>query len=169
MTGSDLPQLTAPFLKNLRPLAPKDAEKLTEACQDAETQRWTNVPPAYTLDMAHAFIRGTECKWAMTDERDDFCGVIELRPRNDFLADLGYHTAPWARGQGFTTDAVVTVTEWAFGQGFHRIELKADVNNLASRRVAEKAGFAFEGVARGSQQLHGRFDDLAVYARLATD
>lgn len=169
MTPTDLPQLTAPYLKNLRPMAAKDAEKLTEACLDEDTVRFTSVPPAYTVDMAHAFISGDECKWTMTDERDEFCGVIEIRPLNEFTGEVGYHTAPWARGKGITTDALIAVTQWAFGEGFHRIEVKAYVENVASRRVAEKAGFIFEGVARGALHRGNEFHDLAVYARLASD
>lgn len=169
MPRSDSRYLDVPFLGNLRPMAHKDAEDLTLACRDAETLRWTTVPPAYTVDMAHSFIDNPACKWTMADAQDRFCGVIELRPKDDHTADVGYHTAPWARGQGMTTTALVKITDWAFTQGFHRVELRADVDNIASIRVAEKAGFIREGTERGAQYLHGRYNDMAVFARLATD
>jgi RimJ/RimL family protein N-acetyltransferase len=47
-----------------------------------------------------------------------------------------------------TTRALVLVTGLAFEQGAGRVQLRADVENVASRRVAEKAGFTAEGVLR---------------------
>jgi RimJ/RimL family protein N-acetyltransferase len=39
-------------------------------------------------------------------------------------------------------------------------------DNAASRRVAEKAGYQFEGIARGAWYNRGKHHDVAVYAVL---
>jgi RimJ/RimL family protein N-acetyltransferase len=45
------------------------------------------------------------------------------------------------------------------------VELICDVDNTASRRVAEKAGFVYEGVRRGS----GWFENVPEFVGLPRD
>jgi RimJ/RimL family protein N-acetyltransferase len=87
------------------------------------------------------------------------------------VAAIGYRTAPWARGQGVATTAVAAVARWAFGAlGMERISLPHDPENLASCRVAEKAGFRAEGTLRGAYRADdGTRHDEHVHARLSTD
>ncbi|OFS27112.1 hypothetical protein HMPREF3162_02765 [Brevibacterium sp. HMSC07C04] len=75
-------------------------------------------------------------------------------------------TAPWARGQGFMTAAVRLVTDFAFARGAQRVEICVHPDNAASRRVAEKAGFRFEGMRRNGEILRGEVRDLAVYSTI---
>jgi RimJ/RimL family protein N-acetyltransferase len=54
-----------------------------------------------------------------------------------------------ARGRGLTTRALHLISRWAFDElGCARLQLRADLLNLPSQRVAEKAGFTREGVLR---------------------
>jgi RimJ/RimL family protein N-acetyltransferase len=54
-----------------------------------------------------------------------------------------------ARARGIATDSVRVLCRWAFDVlGLDLIEWRAEVGNLASRRVAEKAGFRVEAVLR---------------------
>ncbi len=60
-------------------------------------------------------------------------------------AHIGYWIDKNYAGRGFTTDAVNTLTRFAFEQlGLHRIEINIRPENAASIRVAEKAGYLFE-------------------------
>lgn len=61
-------------------------------------------------------------------------------------------------------------SRWALEDlGFARVELRAAVENSASRRVAEHLGFTLEGVMRsGVPGQSGRFD-VALYSRLPSD
>ena len=52
--------------------------------------------------------------------------------------------------------------------GLRRVELNAAVDNPASRRVAEKAGFELEGVRRAWRSVGGVPTDFAVYAEPPT-
>jgi RimJ/RimL family protein N-acetyltransferase len=65
-------------------------------------------------------------------------------------AEIGYWTAPAARGRGIASGAVVTVTAWAFQAlgplGLQRVDLIHQVDNPASCRVAQKSGYALAGV-----------------------
>jgi ribosomal-protein-alanine N-acetyltransferase len=61
-------------------------------------------------------------------------------------AHIGYWIDKNYAGRGFTTDAVNTLTRFAFeGLGLHRIEINIRPENAASIRVAQKAGYIFEG------------------------
>ncbi|MGL5096173.1 MAG: GNAT family N-acetyltransferase, partial [Planctomycetia bacterium] len=54
---------------------------------------------------------------------------------------------------------------WAFAEtNLVRLEIVAAVDNHASRRVAEKAGAVFEGIARRRLLVHGASHDAAVYS-----
>ena len=50
--------------------------------------------------------------------------------------------AAWARNEGVATKALTLVADWAFQHvGLHVVELQTMIENSASERVAEKAGF----------------------------
>ena len=63
-------------------------------------------------------------------------------------AEIGYWTALAARGRGVAPAAVRAVTDWVFdafaGASLRQIMLVHDVDNPASCRVAEKAGYPFQ-------------------------
>jgi RimJ/RimL family protein N-acetyltransferase len=62
------------------------------------------------------------------------------------------------------------IGEWGFGTlGLERIELRIDVENIASERVAERAGFTREGVLRSVAFKEGLRADVAVWSRLRSD
>jgi [ribosomal protein S5]-alanine N-acetyltransferase len=85
------------------------------------------------------------------------------------VGEIGYWLRADARGAGLTTRAVRLAARWALArEGVERLQLRADVENVVSRRVAEKAGFTFEGVLRSahwSARL-GRRQDWAMYSLL---
>jgi RimJ/RimL family protein N-acetyltransferase len=50
-----------------------------------------------------------------------------------------------------------------------RIELVTDPDNVASQRVAEKAGFVREGILRAYHEHRGRRVDVVMFSLLPTD
>ena len=61
-------------------------------------------------------------------------------------AHIGYWIDRSYAGRGYTTQAVNLLTEYGFSVlALHRIEINLRPENAASRRVAEKAGYVFEG------------------------
>jgi RimJ/RimL family protein N-acetyltransferase len=86
------------------------------------------------------------------------------------VAEVGCLVAPWARGRGYATAALRTISAWAFAElGLDRLVWRAHLGNEASRRVAEKAGFTVEGIERAGCEQRGERRDAWVAARLATD
>jgi RimJ/RimL family protein N-acetyltransferase len=166
----------------LRALEERDIDAVTQGARDPETIRWTTVPDPYRRRDAEVFVheygpgvwsRGAGALFGIGDPADDaYRGVIELRlsASDPAVADVGFAVAPWARGRGFAPAALAAVTGWGFtALGLTRIEWRANVGNTASRRVAEKAGFRFEGTARAALNHRGKRVDAWVGAVLSTD
>ncbi|MGL4175235.1 MAG: GNAT family N-acetyltransferase [Dermatophilaceae bacterium] len=65
---------------------------------------------------------------------------------------------------------VRTALRFAFDEaGLPRVGLKAEVDNAASRRLAERVGFAAEGVERAGHVTSRGAVDMATYSMLASD
>jgi RimJ/RimL family protein N-acetyltransferase len=161
----------------LRPWSAADAPEVARACDDPETARWLPVPSPYGLADAEAWLAQVPHGWAfgghralaVTDDTDGLLGSVALHDGPPGTAGVGYWTAPWARGRGVAARAAVLLADWAVAvQGVSRVELLADVENVASARAAEKAGFAREGVARRSRpDGTGTLRDMVVFSRVA--
>lgn len=141
----------------IRPLRSDDVDLLVEACRDPENLRWTTIPLNYDKSMAEGFVAEGANMWrdgscalfALADGNDQFCGTIDLRLAgpDPLIGEVGFSTAPWARGKGYMTAAVQALCNFGFESfGLKRITWQALVGNDASRRVAEKAGFTSEGI-----------------------
>lgn len=127
----------------------------------SELQRWLGwCSPAYSLNEASDWLssrirmwdEGTEYDFVITDassgEIVGVCGLNGLNRANN-LANLGYWIRTnWTR-RGIATAAVQMVARFALQKlAFGRVEIVAAVGNVASQRVAEKAGATREGVLR---------------------
>ncbi|THV23630.1 GNAT family N-acetyltransferase [Glycomyces paridis] len=83
---------------------------------------------------------------------------------------VSYWTTCRARGLGIAADALAALVPWLHDEaGVWRLELGHRLNNPASGRIAERAGFLREGVERAKLKYEGRRYDTARWARLADD
>lgn len=108
-----------------------------------------------------------------TDPADRCVGQIGLvvaeHPAGN--AEAVYWLLAEARGRSWAARALRLVSDWGFESlGLERIAVLADMDNLASQRTAEKAGFIREGILRGYER-HPRLGrvDVWSFSRLATD
>lgn len=80
---------------------------------------------------------------------------------------MGYWLGPPARGRGIATRAAAALVEHASTElDVNRLEIHCVTENTASRAVAERLGFRFEGTLAQAYFLQGTFRDIALYARL---
>lgn len=149
----------------LRLWVEEDAPAIVTACNgDEEIARWLDqVPQPYRLADAREYLamcrRGwkdsTLATFAITDARTgEVLGSIGIHwiDLPNAVGEVGYWLSREARGRGVATRALRLVSRWAIGeQGIARLQLRADVANTASQRVAERAGFTREGVLRSSR------------------
>lgn len=71
------------------------------------------------------------------------------------------------RGGGVVTEAVGLLVDWLFStRKIGRLQIATMPENVASRRVAEKSGFRFEGILRKAAFIHGRGADLELWSLL---
>ncbi len=81
--------------------------------------------------------------------------------------EIGYWCATNKVGHGYITEAVLTLTKFAWSLGLVRVEIRCDAKNLRSRAVAERAGFALEGVLKNDCRTpQGVLRDSCVFARV---
>jgi RimJ/RimL family protein N-acetyltransferase len=152
----------------LRPFQEADADAVYRACQDPRIQRWTNVPVPYRREHAASFVTSfTEQSWASgsaaplgvfdaaTGDLLGSCGLVKILPL-EAAAEIGYWTAPWARGRGVATGAARAVARWTLASlNLGRVLWRAEVGNHASRLVAIRIGVHMEGLLRGDVRRRG--------------
>ena len=156
-----------------------DIDQVHLACQDPQTQRWTTVPSPYTRADAEQYVASSGERWsagtpsfAVTDATGQrILGSLGfVAPPFRSVVEIGFWISPWSRGQGVAARATGAICDWAFDTlGLHRVEWQAEVGNDASRRVAEKSGFTFEGTLRGRGVHKSGPVDLWIAGLLSTD
>ena len=167
------PEVLSDGIVTLRPWTEADAPAIVECIDgDEEITRWLDqIPQPYGLEHALASIRGIgESSLAVVDSTGRVLGSIGVRwDEPGDVGEVGYWLRAEARGRGVTSCALLLISRWALSRdGVGRLQLRAAVENLASRRVAEKAGFRLEGVLRSAHwnpRLERRVD-WAVYSLL---
>lgn len=85
------------------------------------------------------------------------------------MASLGYWAGERHAGHGYITAAVRAVVRYAFEDlDLHRVEAACQPDNIASRRVLEKAGFTHEGQARAYLKINGAWRDHLLFGIINT-
>jgi RimJ/RimL family protein N-acetyltransferase len=136
----------------------EDASAHRDFAEDAEAARflgWTvedarSLPDAHYVGVVERFQAewndGSRLSLAIRNTASgQAVGAVELRPRDDAM-EISYVVAPALRRRGLASRAVVAVLSWAKRElNVAVVRLSCHPDNLASRRVAEKCGFAIVG------------------------
>jgi RimJ/RimL family protein N-acetyltransferase len=180
----DVPRIEGERVR-LRWHRPDDAERVHQAVTDTVTAYWLGrIPDPYPREQADDFLvhrsdgmaAGTDLHWMLADPATDaLLGTVSLMHLAEGMAEVGYWTHPDARGRGVMTEAVRMAARHAFihpddgGLGLHRVYAVVAVDNVASRRVLERAGFTLTGTERRSVIVRDGMHDGAAYELLAED
>jgi RimJ/RimL family protein N-acetyltransferase len=173
--------LSVPVLSDgvvtLRAHTPADLDAMFEMATDPEMVRWTSIPTPYSREMAEEFALsiiptgwddGDKYGWAI-DAADGhggwrYAGNVDVRGVP--IADLGFALHPWARGRGLMVRAVRLATDWAFTHGaVEVVHWRSQPGNVASLRVAHRAGFTLHGLVPGILHERGRVLDAWTASR----
>ncbi len=162
----------------LRAWRATDLDDAWAAFQDEQMRRWGGLPLATREDALAWLVRRLEpaadrLSWAVVDAATGALagsvGFSFVDP-GEGQAMVGYWTAPAARGRGLAALAVDTACRRLFATtSVDRVELFHAIADPASGRVAEKAGFTWEGRLRRSHRYDGVKLDQFLCARLADD
>jgi ribosomal-protein-alanine N-acetyltransferase len=167
---------------DVRSLEADDSAAVAEIFADKQTLRWLPFPKEFGTIEAKSW-----CTEMAAERRDsgagDHYGVVRREDgqlvgclwtkRTDWVArvtEIAYAVAPAARGFGVAPEAVdALAVALVLEHAFQRIELRVAPGNLASRRVAEKAGFTYEGLLRNAGYVHSGRVDLEVWSLVTND
>lgn len=164
----------------LQPLDDRHLEGMERVVADPDAVRFTRIPepvPAgFAADWLRRYRAGSSgdgrTGFAIEDERGAFLGLA-LAPEIDRAGrqvELGYMVAPEARGRGIATEALRVLTQWAFEElGALRAYLIINADNVASLRVAARAGYVREGLVRSLHLKQELRADCELWSRLPSD
>jgi [ribosomal protein S5]-alanine N-acetyltransferase len=166
--------LRRPVMADARPM-------FENYCADPEVTRYVLFEPHTDIATTRAFLRrcagvwqrGTAFPWVLASRATGkLVGGIEIRPEpgSPHRIEVGYVLARPYWGQGYMTEALRAVSDWALHQpGVRRVWAECDLENVGSARVMEKSGFEREGVLRCCvvfPNLGPEPRDVARYARV---
>ncbi|MGC5168951.1 GNAT family N-acetyltransferase [Luteimicrobium sp. DT211] len=154
----------------LRPVEPRDADRLWESAQDAEARRLMGASSVTSREDLEAWAtevtdRRGRYDWAVTHAAvrdgqpvsDDLIGQIVLDDVDELTRSASIRLAllPNYRGRGYGREAVFEVLRYAFdgvtddaGPHLHRVGLEVLSINPRARALYESLGFREEGRLR---------------------
>jgi RimJ/RimL family protein N-acetyltransferase len=130
-----------------------DTSFVFDAAQDGEVRRWSSLPSPFTAGDAARFVReharnqpeGVSAWFAITlTESGELLGSVGFSELDlaSGTGEISYWLAPEGRGRGAATAGLTALCRWGFDAlGLVEVQVRIAAGNLASRRVAERAGF----------------------------
>ncbi|SDJ45828.1 GNAT family N-acetyltransferase [Nonomuraea jiangxiensis] len=176
LSNAPQPVMTAGPDLLLRPWSPADAPMIVDAFRDPATRLWHGRSVdtiAEAEELIQRYIRGwrteSSASWALTTTAGEVLGRVALRgiDLEWGIAEVAYWMRAAARGRGAAPAGVLALSQWAFGVGVHRLLLNHSTRNTASCRVAEKAGFALEGISRSAVPHADGWHDMHAHALIS--
>ena len=166
----------------VRVARPGDGPMLNGAILESreELKRWLGwVTPPPTVEQSESTCRRAYARFLLNE---DLMALFTLRGSGVLVGGSGLHRANWELrrfevgywgrtaycGRGLITEGVRALAEHALRElAASRVFLTTDERNIASRRLAERAGFDLEGVLRNERlDLEGKFRNTCVYSRV---
>jgi RimJ/RimL family protein N-acetyltransferase len=127
----------------------------------------------WIVDCRKQWDQGREYSFAIVDLLTGrFLGGVGLNQISHTyrMANLGYWVRSSSTGRGVATAATRLIAQFGFAVlHLQRLEILIEVGNIASQRVAEKAGAQREGILRKRLSIHGIAVDAVVYSLIAPD
>lgn len=127
---------------------------------------------AFALNAENSWNEGVCFEFAIYDSNTkDYLGGISLIKRDkthNKCFEIGYWLRKDYCKKGYMQEAVRMLEKTAFDLGVERIVIRNDVENIASKNVAVKCGYTFEGISRHGQynSILQEFRDINVFSKL---
>jgi [ribosomal protein S5]-alanine N-acetyltransferase len=157
----------------LEKLGLKHAKALKQIIENKEIRWCGKLYSSFPLEKLKIYIRKQKSRnnyheFAILSGKK-FVGTIciEKIDMTNKNANVGYWVAESKRGKGIGTGAVRLAVKFGFNKlGLKRIYAIVTEDNIASRKVLEKAGFKKEGLLRKSVFKKGKFFNEYIYSIL---
>ncbi len=168
---SSIPTIETPRLI-LRSMRVSDAEDMFAYAQREDVTRFVTWDPhpnpehtkEYLTYVGQRYRTGDFYDWAVVCKADKrmigTCGFTTFHFESD-SGEIGYVINPDYHGQGLATEATREVLRYGFEElHLHRIEARFIKENVRSLRLMERIGMTFEGYARESLFLKGKYQTI---------
>ena len=108
-----------------------------------------------------------DTKWFFIEKKDGSRIGTVFHFLNGNFMEIGYILVPNERKKGYGSEAVKIIVDYLFlSKELVRVQAITGVDNFASHRVLEKAGFTKEGMIRKSAFIRGVWQDGVLYSLL---
>jgi RimJ/RimL family protein N-acetyltransferase len=177
ISGDCLPTLTARRVA-LRWLTEEDAGALFDIFSNPSVMRYWSTPPmsdigrakALVADIHQRFLARQGFQWGVARRADDriigTCTLFAIHEPQQ-RAEIGYALGHEHWGQGYMSEALTILLDYAFGAlGLRRLEADVDPRNSGSMRVLERLGFRHEGLLRERWKVNGELQDSVLLGLL---
>ena len=184
MTNGTFPVLNTRRL-TLREIRPTDVQAVFDSLSQEAATKYINRGPMQSLEEAEKLVeiraslfeRSIGIRWAITlREKPDYligsCGYYKMDKGNQSV-ETGYDLHPTYWRQGFMTEALTAVINFAYSDQFffylNRIQALTYVDNQASIGLLMKLGFEEEGLRREAGYWENQYHDLRSFSLLRRD
>lgn len=143
----------------IRQVSPADRPKLIELFTSLDVMRYSRTGPLAPRQVTpifntilESYQRSPLALWVVVEKKGlrtiGLCGFMPRKTGESHEQELAYRFLPEAWGRGFGTEAAAACLDLAFRQpSVQRVIAHIEPANFASRRVAEKIGLEFCGLA----------------------
>lgn len=154
----------------LRDPRPADAAPYAQAFADDPTLSHALGFPALTRRDARRRLagetrnraRGDSIRLVISDVAGAFHGLIRLHSIRSRTAQVGFMVVRAARRRGLALESLRLLVGWAFATlGLERVGLATLPDNVATQRLAERAGFVRRPDVAGEHAYEARAGDAA--------
>jgi len=175
---TEVPTLTRGLITLRKPHL-YDTQAVFDGCQDPLMPRFTAISADYSMAHALDYVQRTDAsvrtqrelpfviEYGNGDDRT-FAGTISFHSLSvkNSVGELGYWMTASMRGKGIATTAARILTDYGFASiGFKRIEALVDIENVASAKLLESAGYDREGLLKNKvTRDDGRQVDMYLFA-----
>ena len=179
-----LPILTPRIL--LRPPKPGDGVALNAAILESydnirHTMPWVKERPSW--EESEEFVRQSAANWILKKDEEPYLPLFVFAKKdNALIGATGYHHIIWEvpclevgywirnhySGQGYMTEAVNAITQYAIKQlQMKRVAITCDIDNTRSKKIPEKLGFQLEGTLKANRvkPLTKELSDTLIFAK----
>ena len=162
----------------LRPVEIDDAKDMYDYASKDEVVNFVRFPKHKSVEdsketIKKYFLNRPSKSWPeafaiILKENNEMIGTCDFWPTDEEgCFEMGYVLNPKYWNQGIMSEASQRVLAFAFlDYGVRRMELNHIEDNLASKKIALKLGFVYEGTKRKSVKYKNNYKDLLFYGLL---
>ena len=142
---------------------------------------WASTKPS--IEETQEYIQLAAANWILKKNKESYLVLFIFdKQSGEFIGGTGFHhmnwtvpsleTGYWIRtsrsGEGLMTEAINAITQYAFKQlKVKRIAITCDVDNIRSKKIAERLNYSLEGVLRSHRRkpISGELGDTLIFAK----